>query len=117
MNEQKQSCLTCKNFFNLKLFMKGGYSPDTSHKCLVTDINYLIGHDNNGYECECSHYTPTNTEFLARDEKIRLEVIGELIKWINQNEKSGCWETEERYVNGQVIISYALLTKLQSMME
>ena len=64
---EKQSCLKCKNFFNLKLFMKGGYSPDTSHKCLVTDVNYLIGHDNNDYKCECSHFEPTTPEEQSKE--------------------------------------------------
>jgi len=59
MNEQKQSCLTCKNFFNLKLFMKSDNRPEELHRCLVTSVEYLVGHSDNDYKCECSHFEPT----------------------------------------------------------
>lgn len=59
---EKQSCLKCKNFFNVNLFMKPSVQswPTSVTRCLLyKDLNFMLGHEENNYECECSRFEPT----------------------------------------------------------
>ena len=55
----KQSCLKCRHFFNVKLFMKAetqSWANSVTHCLLYPDLQYMIGHEENDYECECSRF-------------------------------------------------------------